>query len=183
MQESLTRSIPTKIEEDWDDCYNFLQEAILQLKFKANEKEALEIRNRLKDIASNYHIKFSDPIFICVLSCLYGGEHANAILKPEKQKTKDNIKNATYNSLNDLNVIHRLIFIRRRAMNLGCKYVMFLTLDKGLDNFMSKVYFNSKDKTIEYDKSLFPELSKDKYNELMILLGAKYPSNQDTCFD
>ena len=175
LQESLTRSIPTKIEEDWDDCYNFLQEAILQLKFKANEKEALEIRNRLKDIASNYHIKFSDPIFICVLSCLYGGCDANAILKPERRKTKDNIEHAAYNSINDINTIHRVLLIKEKAMNLGCEFVKFLTLDEGLKNFIGRVHINPKNKTIVYDKYLFPKLSENEYNELMISLGAKYP--------
>lgn len=175
LQESLTGSIHAKMEEDWHNCNAFLLKAIPELKFNANKKEALEIKNLLKDIASSCHVGFSDPVFICALSCLYGGRDANAILKPERRKTKDNIEHAAYNSINDINTIHRVLLIKEKAMNLGCEFVKFLTLDEGLKNFIDRVYINQKNKTIAYDKYLFPKLSENEYNELMISLGAKCP--------
>lgn len=171
-------------EESWtkyEMLLKYVKKELYQPMKKANRKFHKE---KILSLAKENNIPNGHPVLMCCLALLYGSEDARKIIKPKKICSHETEHIDVYNSLSDLMILSRISNARaafKRSLGVNSAVLKYLTFDKGLAGFLSKIdLINSTfvgeeitQSTTVYKMELFPYLNEAEYLELHREMGAR----------
>ena len=128
-----------------DTLQNYMYFLKKVLPMVALQKKIFEIPNaidKMINIASEYNIQLTHPVFIIPLSILLGNNSYRKLLKPSQSIDNEKISNI----INDILTLSRLeLFkniVRNHPTHLTKPIIKFITLDKHLETFLKEYHVN-----------------------------------------
>lgn len=133
------QTLPSAIgahQSTWDTYSGFVKYVQRLLAQKVGRTLRKLIRDQMVAKATASDLQAYNPMVVCAMYCLYGNEHARAVLKP--RSSPGNEDREAYNAMQDIHAITQLEIFRFVAGFRDLE-LHFITFDLGLRGFHHQV--------------------------------------------